>query len=198
MKSARVRATHKDFVLDVGSGGFPHSTADILVDRFIDDTEGHRSGKVLIRDRPLVQADITALPFRDKSFDYVIANQIIEHIKQKQPHRSFGTTTLYGGAFWMLHDDPGFKKFMLEHSNLFWVNLEWEETIHYRVVPPDHSFYDYHDRDSVASLLAVSRPEDLSESVKWWLRSHFDLRTLYQFTRLRSLLRQMMKHLWFE
>jgi SAM-dependent methyltransferase len=77
----RVRATSRDFVLDVGSGGFPHSTADVLVDRFLDDFEHHRGDKELIRDRPMVCADIAQLPFADKTFDYVICNQVVEHLE---------------------------------------------------------------------------------------------------------------------
>jgi len=79
MNRARVRASHKDFVLDVGSGGHPHSSADVLVDRFVDDTQ-HRNQRHLVRDRLFVCADITALPFAAKAFDYVICNQVVEHI----------------------------------------------------------------------------------------------------------------------
>lgn len=77
---ARVRAKRQDFVLDVGSGGRPHSTADILVERFLEDIQNHRSRNSLVRDRPLVCADIQALPFRDKAFDYVICNHVVEHV----------------------------------------------------------------------------------------------------------------------
>jgi uncharacterized protein YbaR (Trm112 family)/SAM-dependent methyltransferase len=67
-----------DLVLDVGSGHNPNPRSDILCDRYIeDDTE--RAGSIKI-DRPLVVADAHSLPFKDKSFDYVIASHIIEHM----------------------------------------------------------------------------------------------------------------------
>lgn len=77
----RVRATRRDLVLDVGSGGFPHSTADVLIERFLDDIQNHRSHNKLVRDRPLVCADVTALPFRQNAFDYIICNHVIEHVE---------------------------------------------------------------------------------------------------------------------
>jgi SAM-dependent methyltransferase len=77
---ARIRATLSDLVLEVGSGSSFHSTSDILCDRYVDDVYDHRSGRKLVADLPFVAADITALPFADKTFDYVIANQVIEHV----------------------------------------------------------------------------------------------------------------------
>lgn len=76
---AYINAKQSDFVLDVGSGHFPHSTADILVERFLGDTE-HRSNKRLVRNRPIVCADIHTLPFKNDAFDYVICNQVVEHV----------------------------------------------------------------------------------------------------------------------
>jgi SAM-dependent methyltransferase len=77
---ARIRATRRDFVLEIGSGHYPHSTSDILLDRYIEDIQDQRSGRSLARTRPFVCGDIHALPFKDKEFDYVICNQVLEHI----------------------------------------------------------------------------------------------------------------------
>jgi SAM-dependent methyltransferase len=78
---ARIRATRRDLVLDAGSGSHPHSTADILVERFLEDEIGHRSHTLVSRERPLVCADIQALPFPDKAFDYVVCNHVLEHVE---------------------------------------------------------------------------------------------------------------------
>jgi uncharacterized protein YbaR (Trm112 family) len=67
-----------DLVLDVGSGHKPHPRADVLCDKYFRDNR-ERSGD-LVQDRPLVVADIAALPFRSKSFDYVICQHVIEHV----------------------------------------------------------------------------------------------------------------------
>lgn len=66
-------------VLDVGSGAFPHPRADICVDRDLHD-DRHRAGATLVVDRPLVCADVAALPFRDGAFGYVIASHLAEHV----------------------------------------------------------------------------------------------------------------------
>lgn len=65
-------------MLDVGSGNDPHPRADLLCDKFVlDDTE--REGR-LVADRPLVGGDLEALPFKDKSIDFVIASHVLEHV----------------------------------------------------------------------------------------------------------------------
>ncbi len=66
-------------VLDVGSGAFPNPRADFCCDMSLDDDE-HRNGAAPVVDRPFVIGDVTALPFRDDSFGYVIASHIAEHV----------------------------------------------------------------------------------------------------------------------
>jgi SAM-dependent methyltransferase len=67
-----------DLVLDIGSGSDPFPLATHLADRFLEPTE-HRDG-ALIRNKPLVAADVDALPFRNKSFDFVYCAHILEHV----------------------------------------------------------------------------------------------------------------------
>jgi len=78
---AYIRAKRRDRVLDVGSGHFPHSTADVLVDRYLEDVLDHRSHKPMVKDRAVVCADIAALPFKEGVFDYVVCNQVLEHVE---------------------------------------------------------------------------------------------------------------------
>ncbi len=69
-----------DFVLEIGSGDNPHPRANILCDRYIT-TNHERAGGFKIRiDRPMVVADGMRLPFRDRTFDYVIASHVFEHM----------------------------------------------------------------------------------------------------------------------
>lgn len=68
-------------VLDVGSGHNPHPRADVLLDKFDkDDTE--RSGDKIARPKgkKLVIGDAQNMPFPDKSFDFIIASHIAEHV----------------------------------------------------------------------------------------------------------------------
>jgi SAM-dependent methyltransferase len=68
-----------DRVLDIGSGGDPFPFATFLVDRYVETTE-HRYGSIVHDGKPLVSADIHALPFPDKSFDFVYCAHILEHV----------------------------------------------------------------------------------------------------------------------
>jgi len=71
--------TSKDAVLDIGSGGCPFPHATILADRFIEPT-CHRTAKFISDGRPVVICDIHQLPFRNKSFDYLVCSHVLEHI----------------------------------------------------------------------------------------------------------------------
>jgi glycosyltransferase involved in cell wall biosynthesis len=68
-------------VLDVGSGHQPHRRANVLLDKY---TEGtiHRTTQELVRpsDKEFVEGDALDMPFKDKSFDMIIASHIAEHV----------------------------------------------------------------------------------------------------------------------
>lgn len=70
-------------ILDVGSGAFPNPAADVLVDSELEDNR-HRHGLPVRVDRPFVVARVEALPFADKSFAFVIASHIAEHVDDPQ------------------------------------------------------------------------------------------------------------------
>jgi len=68
-------------VLDVGSGHRPHEDATHLVDLLHKD-DSERGGAVKMLGRSLVVATVEALPFKDKTFDYVYACHVLEHTDQ--------------------------------------------------------------------------------------------------------------------
>lgn len=69
-------------VLDVGSGGNPHPRSDVLLDRVLG--AEHRSGTPMVIDRLTVLGDANKLPFKDKSFDFIIASHILEHMENPE------------------------------------------------------------------------------------------------------------------
>lgn len=68
-----------DKVLDIGSGGDPFPYATILADRFLEPS-AHRSAKFDSHGLPVVVCDITAMPFADAEFDYVVCSHVLEHV----------------------------------------------------------------------------------------------------------------------
>ncbi len=87
----------KDFVLEVGSGNRPRRRSNILCDKFIEDnTERSSQENIVIDHRPFVVADGLALPFKDKSFDYVVTSHILEHVED--PHKFVAELTRVAAA----------------------------------------------------------------------------------------------------
>jgi hypothetical protein len=74
-------ATRRRFrTLEIGSGNAPDPRADVLVDRFPwDDRERARHEPIRRDGRSLIAADGAALPFASKTFDLVIALNVLEH-----------------------------------------------------------------------------------------------------------------------
>lgn len=70
-----------DKVLEIGPGHNPTYRANVIVEKFID-TNYHRCGDVKVYDHQIfIHASGEKLPFEDKEFDYVICNQVLEHVE---------------------------------------------------------------------------------------------------------------------
>jgi len=64
-------------VLEVGAGGNPYPRANVLLDGYEESVERIESSLVI--DRPLVLGFAEKLPFKTKSFDFIIASHVLEH-----------------------------------------------------------------------------------------------------------------------
>ena len=74
----------KDRVVEIGPGHNPSFRSNVIVEKFID-TNYHRCGDVKIYPhQTFVNADGEKLPFKNKEFDYVICNQVLEHAENPE------------------------------------------------------------------------------------------------------------------
>ena len=74
----------KDRVLEVGSGHNPTYRADVIVEQYME-TNYHRCGNLKIYPhQDFINANGEVLPFKDKEFDYVICNQVLEHVENAE------------------------------------------------------------------------------------------------------------------
>lgn len=77
LRRINIKIPANALVLEVGSGGNPYPRANVLLDAYEQTQERHWAP--LISDRPTVLSFGENLPFKDKSFDYVIAAHVLEH-----------------------------------------------------------------------------------------------------------------------
>ena len=72
----------RPYVLDVGSGYAPDWRANVLVDKYLDRAVSRYTAGITIHDgQQMVCADIEALPFIDKAFEFVLCFQTLEHVE---------------------------------------------------------------------------------------------------------------------
>lgn len=69
-----------DRVLDIGCGGDPFPMSTVVADRFPDSDQDRPSYPLETLGKPFVVCDVQALPFRDKSYDFVYCSQLLEHV----------------------------------------------------------------------------------------------------------------------
>lgn len=69
-----------DEVLEVGGGHNPHPRSNVVVDKFIESNYHRQSDLKVYRHQQFIKADGENLPFANDQFDYVICNQVLEHV----------------------------------------------------------------------------------------------------------------------
>lgn len=68
-------------VLDVGGGHAPHPRANVVVDKYDEDNNYHRSGNIKVfKNQQFLCADGGDLPFKDHEFDYSLCCHVLEHV----------------------------------------------------------------------------------------------------------------------
>jgi len=81
---------NNELVLEIGPGAYPHWRSDCLVDKFdnVSCADVSQFGGLPQKTlgKPLFKMDGTTIPFRDKSFDYVICSHVLEHVKHDELH----------------------------------------------------------------------------------------------------------------
>lgn len=83
LRKLNVPISTEGLVLDVGSGGRPYPRSDVLLDRLTGSE--HRCGEEMMLDsRDAVFGDAAKMPFKDKSFDFIIASHILEHMSDPE------------------------------------------------------------------------------------------------------------------
>lgn len=123
-----------DKVLEIGPGHNPTYRANVIVEKHID-TNYHRCGDVKVYPhQTFIHASGEHLPFKDKEFDYVICNQVLEHVDNPEifikelmrvAHRGYIETPSLLGEFlfpkdshkWIILDIDG-KLVMWEKSKM--------------------------------------------------------------------------------
>jgi uncharacterized protein YbaR (Trm112 family) len=76
-KEISLSGEKKELVLEIGAGGNPYPRANVLLDGEEESVE--RAERELVKDRPLVIGLAEKMPFKDKSFDFIIASHVLEH-----------------------------------------------------------------------------------------------------------------------
>ncbi len=81
---ADLKIKRNDYVLEVGGGHNPHRRSNVVVDKYAD-SNYHRSGDLIVRNnQKFMEADGENLPFDKNTFDYVICNQVLEHVENPE------------------------------------------------------------------------------------------------------------------
>lgn len=81
--AAKLAGVPRPWYVDVGSGADPIPFANILVEKFLGETN-HRSGQFATEGKVVLQGDLGALPFLDHSVDFIWCSHVLEHLEDPE------------------------------------------------------------------------------------------------------------------
>lgn len=157
-------------VLEVGGGHNPHPRSNVVVDKFVDSNyHRHADIKVLKKQR-FVEADGEKLPFEDNEFDFVICNQVLEHVEN--PHK-FLTEQMRVAKQGYLETPSLIGEYLFPKKSHKWLILE----LNNKLVLMDKSKY-WFDSDLDFGFLFLTWLNKTSLSYKLLSKSRPDLFTI--------------------
>lgn len=162
-------ARRHDVVLDIGSGHRPHPRADVLCDRFLE-SNYHRAGE-LVRDRPFVIGDVTALPFGDRSFDFIICQHVLEHVDNVQV--ALEELQRVGSGGYIETPAPLWEWMFGRAYHLWFVSLEGSRLVFRRKSKTDvqrsvvEAFVRLSETSKALSRIVLSHPSEFVTVLRW-------------------------------
>lgn len=84
LRKLSLKINKNDIVLEIGPGGKPHFRSNVICDKYQNDNTERGEDSLKKGNAFLVLGDAENLPFQDKSFDYVIASHLLEHLYNPQ------------------------------------------------------------------------------------------------------------------
>jgi uncharacterized protein YbaR (Trm112 family)/SAM-dependent methyltransferase len=167
--SRKFTPRHK-LVLDVGAGNNPHLRADVLCEKYLHD-DLHRGGSAAL-DRPLVVGDASALPFKAKVFDAIIARALIEHLEDPQSFFSEAGRVAKSGLF--VAPNATYEQ-LHSFSTHLWLIEQQADELHFTaktqavVNPPLNEFFTQHVMNDLAKLdnFTIEHWDSLRITYQW-------------------------------
>lgn len=161
-------------VLEVGSGGNPYPRANVLLDAYEATRERH--WVPLTADRPLVLGRVEALPFRDHSFDFVIASHVLEH--SADPERFLGELQRVAGAGYIEVPDAFMERVNPYHDHRLEITsregtLVIRKKPDWRADPELVELYEHRAKPLVAGRLIPAHPFEFHIRFYWESRIGF-------------------------
>ncbi|ANQ52083.1 class I SAM-dependent methyltransferase [Flammeovirga sp. MY04] len=163
-------------VLEIGGGHNPHPRANLIVDKYDNNNNGHRAGDIVVRKgQKFLLADGENLPFEDNEFDYVICCHVLEHVDDPVKFIKEMTRVAKRGYLEM----PSLMgEYLVPKGSHEWVFLDIEDTIVGKKkddVGPIGQHLDFGDfflyylsRESIAfKLLMATYPDILTVRYEW-------------------------------